>query len=105
MSDGIASRVGERETPVASSAGAERTMVGAWLTTDGTKPGTQTGPLTALPVRAPTESATEVPTPSLRPQRATRPVPEVSSTSLVAWIWASERATFQTRASSRTPAK
>ncbi len=105
MSDGIASRVGERETPVASSAGALRTMVGAWLTTGGTKPGTQTGPLVRVPVKLPTELAAEVPTPSFRPQRATRPVPEVISTSLVAWIAVWSWATFQTRASSRTPAK
>src|SRR6266542_5631975 len=53
----------------------------------GTNPGTQTGPLVAVPLMPlPDESATEVPEPSFRPQRPISPDAEETSISLVASI-------------------
>src|SRR5438093_4975281 len=80
--------------------------VGVGVAPDSGNPGTQTGPLVAVPLMPlPDESATEVPEPSFMPQRPIRPGADDTSTSFVAWIWAWLRAKFQMRASSRTPSK
>ena len=66
----------------------------------------QTGPLTSEPATPlAIELPAAVPVPSLRPQRAIRPLPESSSTPMLFWIWVWVRATFQIRASSSRPAK
>src|SRR2546428_7960442 len=51
------------------------------------------------------ESPTTVPLPSFIPQRPMRPAADVISVFLAAKMSPAERATFQTRASSRTPLK
>ena len=77
-------RVGEVPTPVAPFAGAFRVgAAGAALGAGGTKPSTQvaSGPPTTVPTAAVGEvmaSPTIVPEPSFKPQRATRPLPEVT---------------------------
>ena len=58
-----------------------------------------------VPGMVPIELATVVPVPSLRPHRATRLVPEVSSEFIEPWIWAWDRALLQTRVSSMAPLK
>ena len=100
--------VGDVLIPVPALAGALRVgAAGAPPPAAGTKPDTQDEP---VPVMVPLaavamESPTDVPDPSLRPQRATRLVPEVSSEFIVVWIWPCVWATLQTRASSMTPWK
>src|SRR5207253_9164702 len=81
-------------------------VVGVAVAPDKGKPGTQTGPLVAVPLMPlPDESATEVPEPSFIPQRPISPDDDETSISLEASISACVRAKFQMRASSRTPLK
>ena len=68
-------------------------------------PSTHAGPLTRVPSAEPIESPTTFPVPSFIPQRATRPLPVVSSFVMPLWTSASERARFHTRASSSAPSK
>src|SRR5207249_8155881 len=81
-------------------------VVGVGVAPDRGKPDTQRGPLVAVPLMPlPEESATDVPDPSFMPQRPINPVAEETSIPFVPLISACVRATFQMRASSRTPLK
>jgi len=64
------------------------------------------GPFVSVPLSGGAmESSAVVPLVSLNPQRATRPVPDVSSLKRLAWICACVRTTFQMRTSSTSPSK
>src|SRR4029453_7437553 len=61
--------------------------VGVGVPPDSGKPGTQTGPLVAVPLMPlPDESATEVPEPSFMPQRPINPAADETSMPLLAPI-------------------
>src|SRR6185503_13892962 len=69
-------------------------------------PATHNGPLVKVPSTAgAVESKIIVPLPSFMPQRPMSPVPLVNSELIAFWISVCVRATFQIRASSRTPLK
>ncbi len=81
---------------------------GAWLNTmSNGAPATQLDPVpVTVPLAATAmESPTPVPVPSPMPQRAMSPEPDVSCWLMPSWISDAERARFQIRASSSTPAK
>ena len=87
-----------------AAAGATSEGAGGVASPNGLPGVTKVAPM-IWPFALPALLVATVPVPSSSPQRPTNPDADTIGAVIPAWIWAAERAWFQTRASSITPSK